>query len=178
MIALEAALAQDPKLVRAATARGVAADRQRDWARADTAYAQALASDPRSAAARNNHGYSLLLRGRLADAEAEFAAALAIDPKLATAQTNLRLARAMQGRYREAFTNSSRESLAADLNTVGFAAMARGDFAMAETYFQRAMERNPHFDHVAWANLQYLQNRAHSPMDALDDSDPVPTKRR
>ncbi len=175
--ALDAALAADPKLVRAAVARGAAADRQRDWPQADTAYALALAADPRSAAALNNLGYSLLLRGRNAEAEANFAAALAIEPGLAAARTNLTFARALQGRYPDAFANSTPAQLAADLNTVGFAAMLRGDTAIAEAYFERAMKKNPRFDRTAWANLQYLQGNR-SPMDALNEPAPAKLPRR
>jgi len=155
--ALDAALAGDPTLVRAWTARGVAADRQRDFTRADDAYGHALAIDPHNPVALTNRRYSLILRGRYAAAEADLAQAVAAAPALTTAQTDLRFARAMQGRYREAFTGANRARLATDLNTVGFAAMARGDLATAETYFSRAMKINPRFDHVAWANLRYLK---------------------
>ncbi len=156
--AIDAALAVDPALLRALNARAVLADRQRDFAAADTAYAQALAVDPQSAMVRANQGYSLLLRGRHAEAETALAAALAIDPGMAAAATNLRLARAMQGRYREAFADSTKAGLAADLNTVGFAAMTRGDYKVAEAYFNRALALNPRFDPVAFANLAYLKS--------------------
>lgn len=156
--AIDAALAADAGLVRAWNARAVLADRQRDFAAADAAYAAALALDPRAAMLRANQGYSLMLRGRHADAEIALLAALALDPGLAAATTNLRLARAMQGRYREAFAGSTRAGLAADLNTVGFAAMARGDHAVAEGYFNRALSLNPRFDPVAFANLAYLKS--------------------
>jgi exoribonuclease R len=65
-------------------------------------------------------------------------------------------ARAMQGRYQEAFLLSDKTSLATDLNTVGYAAMMRGDLTVAEAYFNRALSLNPQFDRAAWANLQYL----------------------
>ena len=156
--AIETALATDAGLVRAWNARAVLADRQRDFSVADAAYAAALALDPRAAMLRANQGYSLLLRGRHADAEIALLAALALEPGLAAAMTNLRLARALQGRYREAFAGSTRAGLAADLNTVGFAAMARGDHAVAEGYFNRALSLNPRFDPVAFANLAYLKS--------------------
>ena len=158
--ALDAAIARDNSLARAWNARGVAADDMRDWPTADTAYARAIALDPRPVAALTNHGYSLMLRGRHAEAEAELVRASALDPANRTLQTNLRFARAMQGRYQDAFAGSTREGLANDLNTVGFAAMARGDAVTAETYFNRAMQLNPHFDRTAWANLEYLKLHA------------------
>ncbi len=166
--AIDAALAGDPTLVRAWNARGVLADKRRDWASADAAYAEAIARDPQSVQARTNRGYSQILRGRYAEAEADLAAALVQDPTSRITQTNLRFARAMQGRYREAFAGSTRETLANDLNTVGFAAMARGDRDTAETYFNRAMALNTRFDHVAWANLNYLKTNGRAPMETSD----------
>jgi Flp pilus assembly protein TadD len=155
--ALEAAVAADPALVRSWIALGVIADRDRDFARADLAYGRALGVVPQSATALSNRGYSLMLRGRHADAEADLVRALAIEPQLKVAQTNLRLARAMQGKYRQAFEGSTKATLASDLNTVGFGAMARGDTKTAESYFNRALALNPSFDPVAWANLRYLK---------------------
>lgn len=163
VVALDAALAANPGSIRGWIGRGVAADHQRDWPAADTAYARALALDPRSAAALTNRGYSKLLRGRFAEAAADSAAALAVDAKLAAAANNLRLARAMQGDYKAAFAGSTKVSLARDLNTVGFAAMTRGDYGVAETFFTRAMQTSPQFDRVAWDNLVYLKQLAHTP---------------
>ncbi len=163
--ALDTALALDPRLERAQLARAVIADRARDWPRADAAYAVVLAQNPRSAAALANRGYSRLLRARYGEAEADLVAALAIDPAMTAATTNLRLARAMQGKYEAAFAGSKRDALAADLNTVGFAAMSRGDYAVAEGYFNRAMSLNTRFDRTAWANLQYLKQLMAKPAD-------------
>lgn len=163
--AIDAALALDPALVRAWNARGVIADRRRDWRQADEAYGRALAIDPQSAAVLTNRGYSQLLRGNNSEAEADLARAVAIEPGLTTARTNLRFARAMQGRYADAFAGSSRKDLAADLNTVGFAAMSRGDYTTAETYFKRALAINKRFDRTAWNNLLYLKARNGSAPD-------------
>jgi Flp pilus assembly protein TadD len=176
---LDAALSADPVLLRATIARGVAADRLRDWPRADAAWARALELAPQSAIARNNRGWSLLLRGRHGEAEADFVAALDADPRLGSARTNLIFARALQGRYREAFTLSEKTTLAADLNTVGFGAMARGDNEAAQSYFERAMQKNPRFDRTAWANLQYLFEQTRDARSALngpatDDPAPMP----
>ncbi len=156
--ALDAALAIDPLLVRAWTARGVINDRNRAFEAANAAYARALAIAPNSVAALNNHGYSLLLQQQPQAAEAPLLQALAIEPGLATTRTNLRLARALQGRYKEAFEGATPDRLAGAMNTVGFAAMARGDYATAETYFNRALALNSQFDSVAWANLRYLKD--------------------
>lgn len=154
---LKSALEADPGLARAWSARGVLADERRDWATAEMAYGQALALEPRNAAILNNRGYSRLLQKRPAEAEADLARAVAIDPGLEAAQTNLRFARGVQGRYVEAFDGSNPKQLARDLNTVGFAAMSRGDLAVAESYFARAIELNGRFDSTAAANLEYLK---------------------
>ncbi len=158
--ALSVALAKDPTLVRGWIIRGVLADRRRDWKGSEAAYGRAIALDPASATAFNNRGYARLLQGRNTDAEADLVRALVIDSSLAAAQTNLRLARAMQGRYAEAFIGSTREDLARDLNIVGFAAMQRGEYALAESYFSRALEINGQFDRTAAANLAYLETIA------------------
>ncbi|WP_439534953.1 hypothetical protein [Polymorphobacter sp.] len=154
--ALDKAIALDNTLVRAQIARGIVADRQRDWPRADVAYAAALAASPDNPVALTNRGWSRLLRGRAAEAEADLAAALARDPKLTAAANNLRLARAMQGRYDQAFTGASPESLAQDLNMIGFAALSRSDDRIAEAYFRRALDINPRHDRIAAANLAWL----------------------
>lgn len=154
--ALDQAVAADPGLARAWNARAVIADRQRDWPAADAAYAKAIAAQPGEAAWRANRGWSHLLRGHHVAAEQDLITALALKADLAPARTNLALARAMQGRYQDAFRQSDKKTLATDLNTVGYAAMARGDLAVAEAYFNRALSLNPQFDRAAWANLQYL----------------------
>jgi Flp pilus assembly protein TadD len=169
--ALGKAIAADPSLLRSWLALGAIADGNRDFAAADAAYAKALAIDPNSAAALTNRGYSLLLRGRAGDAEADLLRATMIDPGLATAQTNLRVARAMQGKYREAFAGSNKQSLAADLNNVGFGALARGDTRTAETYFNRALSLNPRFDAIAWANLRYLKSLTQPLGTGVDDEE-------
>ena len=164
-VALDRALALDPKLTRAWLARGVVADRKRDWAAADAAYTHAMALDPASTAALVNRGYSRLLQGHFVEAEADLARAVALAPGLTIAATDLRLARAMQGKYDAAFAGVKRPDLARDLNMVGFAAMARGDYGVAEAYFNRALKLSDQFDHTAWANLQYLQQLSGGPVD-------------
>ena len=153
---LEQAVATDPGLARAWNALGVLADKVRDWPAADLAYGKAVTAAPQDAGILANRGWSQLLRGHHEAAERDLVAALKLQPGLKPARTNLALARAMQGRYQEAFLLSDKASLATDLNTVGYAAMMRGDLAVAEAYFNRALALNPQFDRAAWANLQYL----------------------
>ena len=147
----------DPSLARAWSALAVLADRKQDWKLAETQYEKALAAAPRDAGIYNNRGYSRLLQHRPAEAETDFVKALELQPGLASAETNLRLARGLQGRYTEAFAGSRREQLGRDLNTVGYAALLRGDYSLAESYFSRALELDPQYRETAAANLAYLK---------------------
>ncbi len=157
--ALDAAVAADATLIRAHVARGVVADKQRDWPVSEAAYARALAIDPVSVPALGNRGYSRLLRGDYSAAESDLQQAMLQDPEHKLILNNLRLARAMQGRYSEAFVGATKKELPAVMNTVGFAAMVRGDDAVAESYFRRAMALNPTFDKTAAANLALIAER-------------------
>lgn len=153
---LALAVAADPSLARAWNGLAVLADRARDWPASDAAYAKAIAAAPDDAALLANRGWSMLLRGHHVAAEQDLVKAMQMAPGLGQVRTNLALARAMQGRYQDAFQLSDKKTLAVDLNTVGYAAMARGDLAVAEAYFNRALSLNPQFDRTAWENLQYL----------------------
>ncbi|MCG2840566.1 hypothetical protein L6Q21_06185 [Sandaracinobacter sp. RS1-74] len=157
---LKTAVALDPALARAWTTLAVLADQRQDWKAADAAYGKAIAAAPNDANAFNNRGYSRLLQQRTTEAEADFLKALELRPGLEIAETNLRLARGLQGRYTEAFAGSSRAQLGRDLNTVGYAAMLRGDLKLAESYFSRALELDPQYQSAAAANLAYLKQLA------------------
>lgn len=156
-ILLQEAVAMAPDLARAWSALAVLADRAHNWSEAEGHYDNALRVAPDDAGIWNNRGYSRLLQQDFAGAEADFQQALQLQPKLTEAQTNLRLARALQGQYLRSFANSRAQNLGQDLNTVGFAAMLRGDHALAESYFYRAMEADPAYQDRAAANLAYLK---------------------
>lgn len=147
----------DSGLARAWSTLAVLSDARRNWAEAEQRYAKALAAAPGDAVVYNNRGYSRLLQSRAAEAEPDFLKALELQPGLAAAETNLRLARGLQGHYTEAFSGSSREQLGRDLNTVGFAALVRGDYKLAEGYFSRAIELDPSYQGTAAANLAYVK---------------------
>ncbi len=157
---LARAVEADGTMARAWSIRGVIADRRGDWKSAEEYYAKGLEAAPNSATILNNRGYSRLLQGRHAEAEQDFAAALKLEPGLETAATNMRLAKGLQGRYAEAFDSQSRDDLARDLNTVGVAAMLRGDHQLAQSYFTRAIEMNSRYDEKAAQNLAYLKHIA------------------
>lgn len=147
----------DPSLARAWSALAVLADWRQDWKAAEAFYAKAVAAAPQDASIYNNRGYSRLLQRKAAEAETDFVKALELQPGLASAETNLRLARGLQGHYTEAFAGSTRDKLGRDLNTVGYAALLRGDLKLAESYFSRALELDPQYQGTAAANLAYLK---------------------
>lgn len=154
---LKDAVAADPKLWRAWNALGVLYDANHKWDDADQAYAKALALMPRSAIVNNNLGFSLLSQGKTNEALKSFQTALQIDPTLQPAQMNLRLALALSGRYDEAMAGAQGPNLPATLNNVGFAAMARGDYAKAEAYFTQSVNASSSYEDMASKNLEELK---------------------
>jgi Flp pilus assembly protein TadD len=155
--ALKEAVAADATLWRAWNALGALDDANQKWDDANQAYAKALALAPRSAAINNNLGFSLLSQEKLEQAIKSFQAALEIDPSLQPAQMNLRIALALEGRYDEAAAGIQGPSLPATLNNIGFAAMARGDYAKAEAYFTQAVNASSSYEEMASKNLLELK---------------------
>jgi len=155
--ALKDAVAADPKLWRAWNALGALYDASHNWDDADQAYAKALALMPRSAIVNNNLGFSLLSQRKPVEAIKSFQTALEIDPTLQPAQMNLRIALALSGRYDEAMAGAQGSDLAATLNNVGFAAMARGDYAKAQAYFTQSVNASSSYEEMASKNLEELK---------------------
>jgi Flp pilus assembly protein TadD len=155
--ALKEAVTLDPGLWRAWNALGALEDARHDWAAADEAYRNALAIKPDSAIVLNNVGVSKLMRRDYAGAEQNFAKVLAMDPDLDEARDNLRLAQAWQGRYEVAIQGASDKALPQRLNDVGYVAMLRGDLAMAESLFIRAIAASPTYHAVAYKNLEEVE---------------------
>jgi Flp pilus assembly protein TadD len=151
------AVALDGSLWRAYNGIGVIYDTRSRFGDAAEAYATALTVKPEAAPVLNNFGVSLMQQERFAEAEPRFVRALAIDPEMTRAETNLRMARAMQGKYLEAFAGVSRENMPDALNDVGYAAMLRGDYDLAEAYLSRALEESPVYHKTAAENLESLR---------------------
>lgn len=140
-------------------ARGVLADIQRDWARADAAYARAAELAPARAEVFNNHGWSLLLRGSWAEAVAPLERAVELDPKSERVAHNLELARAavaedLPSRRR----GESDQEWAARLNDAGVVARLRNDNARAIAAFARAIEARGTWYERAANNLRLAQS--------------------
>ena len=164
--AFEKAVAAGPNQPRAWAGLAVTADQRGDWTKAEAAYARALSLAPGNAVTLSNRGYSRILQARYNEAVVDLTEALRIAPTLSTAVTNRRLALAMAGNYGAAFAGSDKHQIARDLNTVGFGAMLRGDYAAAEGYFTRAIQINPEFDRTAFRNLGYLKSLTPRPETA------------
>jgi hypothetical protein len=60
----------------------------------------------------------------------------------------------MRGEYDRAAAGAPQDSEAANLNNAGFAAMMRGDYAAAESLFERAMQAKGEYYGRAAANFQ------------------------
>jgi Flp pilus assembly protein TadD len=154
---LRKALELDGMLWRAYSALGWIHDARKEWSLAELNYRRALAVVPESAIVHNNLGMSYLLQRRFAAAVVTFRRALELDPSLAPARANLRIALASQGHYAEALAGASKEALPDALNDVGYLAMMRGDYEIAEGYFSRAMRMSPSYHNLAARNLESLE---------------------
>jgi len=99
---LRAALALQPKSVKAHFKLGIALERQRKWCEAETAFRAAIAARPGSAGPRNNLGAVLLRTGRLDEAAAQFREAARLAPERIGGFLNLGLLQVMQGKYADA----------------------------------------------------------------------------
>lgn len=153
---LKAATGLDPNLPRAWNALGVTADATRDWALADTAYSEALRIAPGTAGYLSNRGYSRLLQRRDAEAIDDLTNAVTAEPGSEAIKNNLRIALALSGRYDDAIAGTDTRKLHIQLNNIGYAAMLRGDYATAESYFNQAIERSDVYYEAAHRNLLTL----------------------
>jgi Flp pilus assembly protein TadD len=150
------ALERDANLWRSWNGLGYYHDVYKQWIESEKSYSEALKLKPDSAAIINNRGFSRLLQSQYEQAAEDFIAALRLNPKLAVARTNLQIALAWLGKYEQALAGVGPETLPRALNNVGYVAMLRGDYSVAETYFTRAMEASPSYDEQAAANLRRL----------------------
>lgn len=161
--ALTAAVRQNSLLWRAWSALGVAHDQLGQWAQAEAAYAQALAAQSGAAEVHSNRGYSRLLQNRAEEAVADLELAASLLPENETVRTNLQLAQALAGRYGAALAAPTAQSPGAQaraLNTVGYAALLRGDRETARALLSRALEASDVYYARAANNLALVDNGA------------------
>lgn len=152
----DTALGINPNLWRSWNGLGYYHDVYKQWVESEESYSKALKLKPDSAAVINNRGFSRLLQSQYEQAADDFVTALRLDPSLAVARTNLQIAFAWLGKYEQALAGVSPETLPRTLNNVGYVAMLKGDYSVAEAYFTRAMEASPSYDEQAAANLRRL----------------------
>lgn len=156
----ERAVRQPVASWRAWNAKGVLADRDRDWAGADEAYARAEALAPNAAEVANNRGWSRILRGDWAGAAKALARAAKIDPRSSRIANNLDLARIGEARDLPARRPGDTSAVyAARLNDAGIAAQAQGDAPKARAAFAQAIEASGSWYARADANLARVEGR-------------------
>jgi tetratricopeptide (TPR) repeat protein len=132
-------------------ARGVLADRLRDWSAADAAYAKAAELGPGRAEIANNQGWSCFLRGRWEDSLKHLERAHQLDPSSSRILDNLLLARAAVGEDlpKRRFAEGDAE-FAARLNDAGVVAQLQQQHRKAIAAFARALTtRTRWFDRAA-----------------------------
>jgi len=155
---LEAAVEIDRTLWRAFNVLATYHDSQGEWAEASEYYDLALSMRPGDALLYNNRGFSLMLRGSYDESMKDFATALRIDPELEIARRNIRLALAWKGEYVRALSGTPIAEKGEILNNIGYIAILRGDYEIAESYLLQAMEADAAFNKAAWRNLDYLKD--------------------
>jgi len=133
-------------------------DLNRDWGKADQAYALALAATNEPAVVYNNQGVSKLARGDAAGAAELFRGALAADANFKRAATNLELAEAVSGKSVEAISASVQDARerARKLNNSGYVAMLQNRPDDARAFYEAAIKEHPSFYPLAYQNLKEL----------------------
>ncbi|GJL94629.1 MAG: hypothetical protein DHS20C05_10340 [Hyphococcus sp.] len=134
-------------------------DSGKDWGGADEAYKKALGHTDKRALVLNNHGVSYFARGEEKLAIDYFNMALAIKPGFERALRNLDLAKAAtETEIREKeYSHLDEKYRAKRYNNKGYIAMMRGNYAMADLLFDKAIEEHPSFYAKAHKNKQALQ---------------------
>lgn len=158
--ALTAATALPGASWRAWNARGVLADRRRDWVDAELAYGRAVALAPDRAEVLNNRAWSLMLQGHWAEALLLLERAVALDSKTSRMAANLELARAALAEdLPRRRAGESDSDWAARLNDAGVVAAGRGNRQRAVAAFAQAMEASAEWFERAANNLAIVEGR-------------------
>jgi Flp pilus assembly protein TadD len=145
---------------RAWNARGAIADFNRDWDRADAAYAKAAEVSPNDAGIENNRGWSRVLRGDWSGAIALLQRASELDPKSERIANNLELAEsALAAELPRRRPGESDRDWSARLNDAGVAAQVLGDRQRAIAAFTQALEASGSWYERAANNLEGASGR-------------------
>ena len=155
---LERAVATDPGLWRSWVALGrthLDAGRKSD---ATAAFLMAEKTAPDTASAHNDLGMAFLNLEQADSAVSHLQRALQIRPDHRVAQANLRIVKATKGDFRGAMAGVEPADRPDVLNNVGYVAMMKGNYDLADRYFRRAIELSPTHHEIAAANLQRIPN--------------------
>ena len=153
---LREAIDADASMWRAWNGLGGYYDSAGQWQDAEQAYLRALELGGDKGAILNNMGMSLMMQRRFAEAADKFADGTRAGDAPEETESNLRLAMAWQGHYGQAIAGMDGREAGEVLNNVGYVAMLRGDYAVAESYLTRALEQSPSYNKAAADNLQML----------------------
>jgi len=168
----ERAIAVDPNRWRAYNGLGVVADRRHDYAGAIASYDRALAIEPKAASVMNNRGYSRFLAGDLPGAETDLKEAIRLGAGDGV-WTNLGRVLAAQAHYSKALQCFLRDMRVHEAyNSLGEAALQRGDDPQAQRYFQLAIRESPMYYEAAQKNLVVVNERMAS-LDAAAATAPA-----
>lgn len=154
---VECAVAAPNASWRAWNARGVLADLQHDWSKADECYSRALRLAPHEARIINNQGWSRLQRGDWMAAVPLLEKAASLDPTSRRIANNLELAKtALAADLPKRRAGESNGEWAARLNDAGVAAALLGDKQRAFAAFTQALEASPVWYDRASNNLRAM----------------------
>ncbi|MCF6271867.1 MAG: tetratricopeptide repeat protein [Rhodobacteraceae bacterium] len=134
----------------------IMADRNKQWAKADSFYDIARGLTTAPANTLNNWGFSKRIRGNLQDAEKLFRQALRADPTLFRAKANLVTVRAMRGEYNLPVIPMSDEERALLYYEAAKVAVDRGERDMARGLLGEAVDTHPRYFGAAVDALRAL----------------------
>lgn len=167
------AVAENPKAWNSWLGIAQLHDLNKEWVKADEAYAFALAASDQPAVVYNNQGVSKLARGEAGYAAEFFRSALSANPKMERAKINLELAEAVKGKSVQAVSASEQDARqrARALNNYGYVAMMQDRPEEARAFYQAAIKEHPSFYPQAYQNLKTLD------ADKEDDKAAAASKR-
>ena len=137
---------------------GIIATEEADLVQAEYLFKKADRILPNNPEILNNLGFVLCLADKCQEAIAYYHLALQIDPRFKKALDNYALLQARLGHYDlayEAFVKVSSEAEAN--NNLGYIAMMKGDYDLANNYLQEAIKLSPHYYKKANENMKHLE---------------------
>jgi len=156
---LNQVLKKDNRRWRSWSALGVIADLEGTHKTAQKHFRKALSIYKTNAMTLNNLGYSLLMSKKYKAAEKIFRQGLSYEPGFFRIRNNLAISLAWQKRYEEAISilvKVVKHEIA--YNNIGYIAMLNKQYAVAKSYFKKAIALSPNYYVRAVLNLQKLED--------------------